>query len=378
MKRRKIAFLILVSLVISCSKIEKAGDLLKGLSPREKYQKENEISDELFELWNSRIDIALNDKVKIDLPYREEGELMPRDFSVYSYESYFLPGEIIDAKMQTDSSDTRIFIQVYKAKDEDPLVFEKLKESDGERSAFNYEIAEKGLYKIVFQPEIEAHTPFSIELEKSPAYLFPVSDGKNADIGSYFGDMREGGKRDHEGVDIFAKKGTPVVAAVGGRVTRTGNKGLGGKQVWLRDSKRRQSLYYAHLDSIIPNLDRVNAGDTLGFVGNTGNARTTPSHLHFGIYKRGMGAIDPIGFVYHTEEPSETGESSASIPISLEIIEKKANFRNKPAENNSKIIKTGNIGERLSVLGKTQDWFHVRDTLNQSLFIHESLVKAID
>ncbi len=70
-----------------------------------------------------------------------------------------------------------------------------------------------------------------------------------------------------------------------GRIGFTGEKGLGGKQVWLRDTKRGQSLYYAHLDSIAKTSGSVKTGDTLGFVGNTGNARTTPPHLHFGIYK---------------------------------------------------------------------------------------------
>lgn len=377
MRRGKFAVFIFVSLIVSCSKIEKAGDLLKGLSPREQYQKENEISDELFELWNSRIDLALRDQIKIDLPYSEQGQLMPRDFSVFSYEAYFLPGEIVRAEMKTDSSQTTIFTQLYKADDKNPEEFHRLLESDGKTSDFNHEISEKGLYKLIFQPEIEAHTPFSITIEKSPAYHFPVLGGKNADIGSYFGDMREGGKRDHEGLDIFAEKGTPVLAAVNGRVTRSGNRGLGGKQVWLRDSKRHQSLYYAHLDSIMPDLGKVNTGDTLGFVGNTGNARTTPSHLHFGIYKRGHGAIDPIGFVYQIQEPESSAEL-AEIPSRLRINGAKANFRNKPATDNSKVLKTGKEGEKLKVLGKTEDWFHVRDSLNQALFIHESLVNPLD
>ncbi len=378
MGRGKIVVFVCLFLMVSCSKIEKAGDLLKGLTAREKYQEDHAISDELFELWNSRIDVALTDQIKVDLPYRENGKLMPRDFSVFSFETYLLPGEIIDAQMKTDSSNTRIFIQLYKAEETEPETFQKITENEGNSSTFSHEIGEKGLYKIVFQPEIEAHTPFIIEIEKSPAYRFPVLGGKNADIGSYFGDMREGGKRDHKGVDIFAKKGTPVIAAVNGRVTRTGNHGLGGKQIWLRDSKRRQSLYYAHLDSIMPDLGKVAIGDTLGFVGNTGNARHTPSHLHFGIYKRGSGAIDPFGFVYQIQKPETTEQQSTAIPSRVEVTAQKANFRNKPATDNSKILKIGGPGEKLRVLGKTEDWFHVRDSLNQALFIHESLVKYLD
>ena len=62
---------------------------------------------------------------------------------------------------------------------------------------------------------------------------------------------------------------------------------------------RLDSLYYAHLDSqAVSSGMRVEIGDTLGFVGNTGNARTTPPHLHFGVYRRGEGPVDPYWFVH--------------------------------------------------------------------------------
>jgi hypothetical protein len=68
--------------------------------------------------------------------------------------------------------------------------------------------------------------------------------------------------------------------------------------VWLLDPRREQSLYYAHLDrQLVSAGDIVNVGDTLGLVGNTGNARGTPPHLHFGIYHRGQGPVDPLPFI---------------------------------------------------------------------------------
>jgi murein DD-endopeptidase MepM/ murein hydrolase activator NlpD len=58
------------------------------------------------------------------------------------------------------------------------------------------------------------------------------------------------------------------------------------------------STYYAHLDrqAVTPG-QRVNAGDLVGWVGNTGNARTTPPHLHFGVYLAAAGAVDPLPFI---------------------------------------------------------------------------------
>ncbi|TBW29856.1 M23 family metallopeptidase [Gramella sp. KN1008] len=362
--------------ILSCSQLEKAEDLIKGLSEKEKYQKEQNISDEIFQIWEARVEKALQDSIEIELPYSESGELKPRSFNIYSYETYLMPGEVVEATMKTDSNSTLIFSSLYKKIPGATNEFEEIASGEAEQKYLKFEIEEKGLYKLILQPEIEAHTGFNIQIQKTPAYMFPVVNGSNSDIGSYWGDIRDGGRRNHQGIDIFAERGTPVIAATSGRVGFTGEKGLGGKQVWLRDSKRRLSLYYAHLDSIKPDLKRVQAGDTLGFVGNTGNARTTPPHLHFGIYKRRYGALDPLGFVYQTEELEKTTETDPEFASRLIVNSQKANFRNKPASSNSEILKTGKFGELLQVQGKTADWFHVRDSLDRSMFIHESLVRS--
>jgi hypothetical protein len=107
-----------------------------------------------------------------------------------------------------------------------------------------------------------------------------------------FGAARDGGARHHEGVDIFAPRSTPVLAVVDGRAVYRENR-LGGKTVWL--NAPGASYYYAHLDrAAITGTERVRAGDVLGYVGNTGNAATTVPHLHFGVYRWGKGAIDPL------------------------------------------------------------------------------------
>lgn len=375
MQAIRLLFFIFILFVSSCSQLEKAEDLITGLSEKEKYQKEHQISDELFKIWEEQADKALKDSLEIELPYREAGVFKPRNFAVYSYQTYLMPGEVIQLKTATDTASTLIFSELYK-KAERSGEFSKITSGDPGSKNLNFEIEEKGLYKIVVQPEIEANSPFQISIQKSPAYLFPVIEGENSDIGSYWGDIRDGGKRDHKGIDIFANKGTPVVAATDGRIRFTGEKGLGGKQVWLRDRKRSQSLYYAHLDSIKPGLNSVKAGDTLGFVGNTGNARTTPPHLHFGIYKSNLGAVDPLGFVYRTKDIEGENDFTLEISSRLKVSSQKANLRNKPASSNSKVIKTGSYGETLYVQGKSEDWYHVRDSLDRSMYIHESLVRS--
>jgi murein DD-endopeptidase MepM/ murein hydrolase activator NlpD len=113
----------------------------------------------------------------------------------------------------------------------------------------------------------------------------PVKGCSQSSIWSRWGDSRDNGKRRHEGMDIFAKRGTPVIAPIGGVVTRVGWNLLGGKVIWLSSRRTQHSFYFAHLAEAHVCLgDTVRVGQQLGTVGNTGNARFTSPHLHFGIY----------------------------------------------------------------------------------------------
>ena len=373
----KILLISLVLLTAACSQINKASDFITNPTAKEKYQRDFDISDELFQLWQSRVELALMDSVHIELPYAETGKFSPRDFQIYSYEIELQAGEILSFEAETDSVKEIIFIELYRKIGDSISRFEKIKTADFQKKEFSFEPEEAGNYKLVIQPEIEANTSFVFKIEKEPAYIFPVLAGKNNSIQSYWGATRDGGARSHEGIDIFAKRGTPVVAATDGRITYTGEKGLGGKQVWLLDNKRNQSLYYAHLDSIHPVSGKVKTGDTLGYVGNTGNARTTPPHLHFGIYKSYRGAIDPLKFVFQTPKLEIEESAEKLFPRKLLITSSKANLRNRPDTRNSKVLKILSANDTLNFLGKSKDWYHVRTFEDKAVFIHQSLVSPI-
>lgn len=105
---------------------------------------------------------------------------------------------------------------------------------------------------------------------------------------------RDGGRR-HEGQDIFAPKGTPVYSATDGIVVRIGDAGIGGNAVSVLGRGGRV-YHYAHLSRFAEGLSvgaLVTPDNVLGYVGNTGNARSTPSHLHFGVYSPD-GAMNPL------------------------------------------------------------------------------------
>jgi murein DD-endopeptidase MepM/ murein hydrolase activator NlpD len=376
MKQFKIISLLLILLISGCSQFNKASDLLTNPTAKEQYKRDLEISDELFQIWKNTAEIAFRDSIAINLPYAETGKFFPKSFPVYSYEIELNRGEIFEVKIETDSIETLIFLDLFNKIENSLSKYKKVSSSKFQKKSFRFEIEKSGTFKVVLQPEIEAHSNFILKMEKIPAYLFPVSEGSNTNIQSYWGANRDGGTRGHEGIDIFAERGTPVVAATNGKIGFTGEKGLGGKQVWLRDAKRKQSLYYAHLDSIAPISGKVKRGDTLGFVGNTGNARTTPPHLHFGIYKGYRGAINPLHFVNKTRRIEEFPQISGNIPQKLVVQSSKANLRNRPSTSNSKILSISKAQDTLQVLGKTNEWFHIRTTANKAFYIHESLVKA--
>jgi murein DD-endopeptidase MepM/ murein hydrolase activator NlpD len=129
-------------------------------------------------------------------------------------------------------------------------------------------------------------------------YLVPVSGVPVSALRSTWGAPRSGGRK-HRGTDIFAPKGTPVVSTTEGVVLRVGTNALGGNVVWVL-GEGHSIYYYAHLADWAPGLrkgDHVRAGQLLGFVGNTGNAIHTPSHLHFAIHRfslSGLFGTDPV------------------------------------------------------------------------------------
>jgi len=113
----------------------------------------------------------------------------------------------------------------------------------------------------------------------------PVVGVRARDLDDSWHAPRDGGSRVHKGIDIFAPKGTPVVAVEDGIISYIGDQPKGGHCLWLT-TENGTSFYYAHLDRWAPGMYEgmeVQTGDLLGFVGNTGNAIHTPSHLHFGI-----------------------------------------------------------------------------------------------
>jgi murein DD-endopeptidase MepM/ murein hydrolase activator NlpD len=126
--------------------------------------------------------------------------------------------------------------------------------------------------------------------------VFPVA-GSKSKIKDLWGASRGGGVRKHKGIDIHAGKGTPVVAICDGVIVEKDHTLIGGKTLWLKSATHGWKAYYAHLDrQLVKEGQRVRKGQVIGTIGNTGNARTTPAHLHFGI-SGVKGWINPLPYV---------------------------------------------------------------------------------
>jgi peptidoglycan LD-endopeptidase LytH len=133
--------------------------------------------------------------------------------------------------------------------------------------------------------DTNAVRPTPDELAQLAASLIvPVAGVRPKDLLDTFDETR--GARRHNALDIPAPRGTPVLSAAGGRVLRLFSSQAGGLMIYTSDPSDRFVLMYAHLDRYANGIADgmpLQRGDTIGFVGTTGNAPPNVPHLHFGI-----------------------------------------------------------------------------------------------
>jgi murein DD-endopeptidase MepM/ murein hydrolase activator NlpD len=251
--------------------------------------------------WVAAADSALLAPEPVQLPYFAAGELAATRPAVGL--SFSVP------------AGRELRVSVKRVRDEQGELFVDLFKTTGQRrdrltgalpggdlEPFSIDVLEAGDYVVRIQSAFGASAAYSVNLSAEALLAFPVAGVDGRAIWSGFGAERDGGRRAHRGVDIFAARGTAALAATDGWVTRVETTSVGGNVVWMQPLFGNMRVYYAHLDEqwVEPG-EFVLAGHPLGAVGNTGNARTTPPHLHFGVYVRQPGvrggARDPADFL---------------------------------------------------------------------------------
>jgi len=287
----------------ACEAVEQAQDRFRDMTPREAYQA-SLVESGLAETalagdWMRAGEAAVEVAAPVTLPFEERGYIAVDEPGAMAYRVSVPQGRRLTAEVTlSGEEDTRLFVDLLRVPDEEGDPLRPVLASDSPSGTLAYEPWRGGDFILRVQPELLRGGQYHVTLRLEAQLSFPVDGYDIRAAQSFFGAERDGGRRSHDGVDIFARRGTPVLAAGPGQAYRIEVTNLGGKVVWVRDNVRNARLYYAHLDSQhVVEGQLVDVGDTLGFVGNTGNARTTPPHLHFGIYRTGQGAIDPVPFL---------------------------------------------------------------------------------
>ncbi|HEX7050226.1 MAG TPA: M23 family metallopeptidase [Longimicrobiales bacterium] len=321
--------------------------------------------------WAAAARRALARPTPVGVPYRETGYLPPEAPAALGYRIEIGRGQRLVAELEFEPTGAGDAVRPA----DPPLVFMDLYRLGGDSAAVPYhevsadsgalrlehEPWRGGTFVLRVQPELLRGGRYTLTIHNAATLTFPVDGADARDIGSIFGDPRDGGRRDHQGVDIFAPRGTPAIAAVDGTVRRVRTTRLGGKVVWLRDRARNQSLYYAHLDTqLVRDGMRVRVGDTLGLVGNTGNARTTPPHLHFGVYRRGQGPVDPLPFLFARDTVAPPVRADPTlIGRWARTTTNGARLRSAPGRRASVIAELP-AQTALRIVAATGDWYRVR------------------
>ncbi|SFB02283.1 M23 family metallopeptidase [Algoriphagus aquimarinus] len=377
MKSLKLIIALGVSLVIliaSCN--TKSLRIFKSSSARTQYLNTLKNSGigttKIGEEWKNSASMALGNASELEIPFAIQGSFRSKSIEAKAWKIQLEQGASITILVNWQANDSsQLFVDLLEG-----VEGKELESYTIQNDSLQFEADKTGYYMLRIQPELLGEGNFQVRISGTETYaVFPVQ-GKNIKaIQSVWGDERDGGSRSHEGVDIFATRGTPVLSPVAGVVTAVRDRGLGGKQVWLRDPERDWNLYFAHLDSqLVSNLQRVNPGDTLGLVGNTGNAKTTAPHLHFGIYQNG--AINPFPAIKNNfERAPELADQQ--LPQLMQVNTSQANMRSKPTVK-SEVVSNLKLNTPVFIKAATSDWFQIQTADGSIGFLSKKLLSRVD
>ena len=300
-----ISILLVLVLAVTACKKEIVPKAFYPRSAHEAYQHSLELADltetALGSEWIHAGEEALESPEEIELPYEEVFRWDPRSADAAGYRFKVKRGVRVEVEVTVRSADSlQIFSDLFRVTEDTAMPMIHVATADDRSHYLEFEPRRDSYYALRLQPELLRGGIFMVRIRPFPSLGFPVKGKNSRAIASFFGDPRDGGSREHHGVDIFAARHTPVLAPTDASVTRVDEGDIGGRYIWLYDSKRSMNLYFAHLETQeVSSGEKVSAGQLIGTVGNSGNARTTAPHLHFGIYSRGP--IDPFHFIAETD-----------------------------------------------------------------------------
>ncbi len=369
-----------VALLHACTGVGPATNLFRPSSPHDQYGQS--LKDAKLDRtalgadWAAAGERALRDSLTISIPYRESGYFSANKPFAVGYRMSAQRGDRFLVKVETQGQkEAQVFIDVFALDDRNRTSLQAASKADTNVLAWEPRRTQNFLIRI--QPELLRSGNYTISITREPALSFPVQGRDSRQISSFFGASRDAGRRRHEGVDIFAPRGTPAVASVDGVITGVTTNSLGGNVVFLSDNERDIRLYYAHLDRWNVNAgQRVSIGDTVGYVGNTGNARTTGPHLHFGIYSSG-GATDPLPFIRLGRGPARQALLPASrLGDSVRVVAARTFVRSAPGSD-APVVREVVKSTALTIAGGTETWLRIELPNGELGYVASSATETI-
>lgn len=343
-------------------------------SPHQQYlnglAKSDLITTSMVKTWLKAGEVSHHDSIQVTLPYQETGFFTSTEPTARFYRFEVEDGQVLTltAVLKTKENG-RLFANIFTLQEDG---WKELAHVDSSLN-LTHEFAKSGSCLVRLQPELLVNMYYSLTLSVTPVLLNPVKGASNKSIGSFYGDPRDGGKRKHEGVDIFAPKGTFVIAPTDGVVSRVGNNSLGGKIVWMNDLKRGHSYYFAHLDAqFVKPGAKVKQGDVLGTVGTTGNAHDTPSHLHFGIFQRS--SKDPVTYIRTMENLVNALAPDTLFQSMVFRVNEKNTALHVGPEKKLPIREQLTMDTYVKVIAQSKDWYRVITADEQEGYIERSHV----
>lgn len=365
---------ILCSLLYSC----KSGtvNLFKPASPHEQYQRRLSSAGldhtAMGNSWINNSVQALQKPLTITIPFKQTGYFAAEKIPAAAYRFQVQKGQRLKISLlKKPDEQFMVYVDVWEERTGNAPKLIASADTLGNTLQLDADIS--SFYLIRLQPELLRSGEYTLEISAGPSLAFPVKS--SGTIQSFFGDGRDADSRKHEGIDIFAPKLTPAVASSAGTVTRVNQNNLGGNVVWMRPDNKDYTLYYAHLDKqIAVEGQRVAVGDTLGLVGNTGNARTTAAHLHFGIYGA-QGAVDPLPYVNSVVIPAPRVTAALS-NLNATVRTNRATGLRTAADNNAPLLQSVKDGTILHIQAASGSWYQAELPSGEKGFIPGAQVSS--
>jgi len=353
-----------------CGTLDVLPEALRPPTPWESYR--SSLADAgldrtvLGRAWAAAGERALAEAAPVELPFREVLFFDPADPAAAGYRVSLRRGQRLVVRLEPPpGSAARVFVDLLPPADGDgerprPVAHaEEPEEAPGGPAVLRFEPGDDGEWLVRVQPELLAGGRHTVTLDLEPTLTFPVAGFDARAIRGVFGDPRNGGRRRHEGVDIFAPRGTRALAAADAWVARVGTNRLGGNVVYLATGATGPGLgfYYAHLDrQLVRTGARVTAGEPVGLIGDTGNARGGPTHLHFGVFAGG--ALDPLPFLADPGEPPEATADLAPLGGWSRTVPARSRLRRGPGTG-FEIVTELPAATALRPLGASAGWYRV-------------------